>query len=152
MIKELLEPTFRKQTTQELYAWSIADWRCRIDSPFMHHSHSLPSRRENGLNLLLPFVSGKRLFYRLLRDGLPDADRSILYTADLLCGTKYLLNQPLSCGALEPRSILVNCLGHSNIVDYPVFLSKRVTEARLSSADEAGNYGFRVIEWALMIT
>lgn len=140
----------RKQDTQQLYALKTISpsqigaastaspsLRFQIDSPFIAPL-AFACQSQSELHLLMPFVSGEHLFYRLQRDRLFDAARSRFYAAELLCAMKHLHELHIVYGGLRPSSILINCLGHVTVVDYRLFLSPSMTDA--SVADRASCY------------
>lgn len=134
--------TLRKQDTQQLYALKSmkpeligaaptapSSLRFQIDSPFIAPlAYACQPQRE--LHLLLPFVSGEHLFYRLQRDRMFDTDQSRFYAAEIFCALKHLHKFDIVYEGLRPKHILINSLGHITIVDHHLFLSDRVTEAR----------------------
>lgn len=134
----------RKQGTQQLYALKTIDplqigtvstaspsLGFQIDSPFIA-SLSFACQSQSALHLLMPFISGEHLFYRLQQDRLFDTDRSRFYAAELLCAMEHLHELRIVYGGLRPKSILINCLGHITVVDYHLFLSQSMTDASVA--------------------
>jgi len=89
----------------------------QIRHPFLTRMH-FAFQSEGKLYMVLNYLPGGELFYRLKREGRFSVDRVRLYTAEIASGLGHLHSLDIIYRDLKPENILLDDMGHVCLTDF----------------------------------
>lgn len=125
----------RKKNTTEIYAMKVLKKEAvirrnqvqhtktethilkQIRHPFLCRMH-YAFQSEGKLYMVLSYLPGGELFYRLKREGRFTLDRVRLYSAEIALGLGYLHSQDMIYRDLKPENLLLDEVGHICLTDF----------------------------------